>query len=99
MPNASLAIGTMRRPSASVTSSRASGMSGGEVYQNARRERGVVDERHVQAQQMGVAREEQRHERDDDKDDEPQPHGRALTPNLRGLAQRLPGAGSAPIAD
>src|SRR3954464_7711800 len=99
MPKASLAIGTMRRPSASVTSSRASGMSGGEVYQNARGERRVVDERQVQAEEMVVAREEQCHERDDDDDDEHQPQRRALAPNLRRLTQRLPGAGPAPVAD
>src|SRR3954464_15931179 len=95
MPNASLAIGTMGRPSASVTSSRASGMSGGEVYQNARRERVVVDKRQVQPNAWVVAREEQRHERDDDKDDEHQPRSCALTPNLRGLTRPRPRAGFA----
>src|SRR5436190_8918694 len=65
MPNASFPIGTIRRPSASVTSRRASGMERRKVYQN-------VDAEHVEL----VAEEERRqgqHDEDDDGDHGPPP--------------------------
>src|SRR5262245_39351017 len=86
IPNASFAIGTIRRPSASVTSRRASGMDRGEVYQN------------VEAEHLELVPEDQgRQGQDQEKHDR---HEAAPPrPDLDRLPHRIRRGGSAAVAD
>src|SRR3954447_26890767 len=99
MPNRSLAIGTSRRPRASVTSRRASGMDRGEVYQN---NHGVYRPGgDVQPDQVVVSRREQPHgNRGEDREHYQQQHqGGPAPPDLDRPAHRVGGGGTAAVAD
>src|SRR3954454_9747083 len=95
MPKASFAIGTMRRPSASVTSRRASGMDRPEVYQNRRPVRGQDD---LDTEDVVLVAEEQRRQQGQDQHDQWDDPA-AAPPDFHRLAHRIGSPGAAAITD
>src|SRR5262245_45762725 len=95
MPKASFPIGTMRRPSASVTSRRASGMDGGEVYQNGH---GIQVHGILQSEDVVLASEQERQQDGGDDDDQRQ-DGRTPAADLHRFPRRFRGRRPAPVTD